>query len=99
MNSDENDDCGEGYMKETLNKAEQSATASTYAKPDDVVRSEHGIISEVFSHDWRAEYTEDPKTGLWNVELFKHDVSKWVAIDQVSLACARECARNFYDQQ
>lgn len=93
------DDYGEGSMREQLTHRKTSALISPHAMPDGVTGSANGIIPEVFSAVWRAEYMEDPDSGLWRAEIFRHDVSECCEIDLESLAEAREFARDFYDQQ
>lgn len=50
------------------------------------------------SEIWTVEYEEHPATGLWQAEIFKHDVPEWRAIDYASLEEARQAAQSYYDQ-
>ena len=66
---------------------------------DDVlVKRLDGKYEERLSATWVAEYSENPSTSLWEVEVFKNDVPEWHSIDFESLEDARQAAYNFYDQ-
>lgn len=57
-----------------------------------------GKYEEGLDESWIVEYLEHPATGLWEVEVFKHNVAEWHGTDFASLEEAREAARYFYDQ-
>jgi hypothetical protein len=57
-----------------------------------------GKYEEDLGAGWFAEYSEDPANGLWQVEIFKHDVPEWRAMDYASLEEARQAAQGFYAQ-
>ena len=66
---------------------------------DDVlVKRLDGKYEERLSETWVAEYSENPATDLWVVEVFKNDVPEWRSMDFDSLEDARQAAYNFYDQ-
>ena len=57
-----------------------------------------GKYEEKLDDVWIAEYAEDPDTGLWETEIFKHDVSEWHMKGYATLDECRQAAREFYDQ-
>jgi hypothetical protein len=57
-----------------------------------------GKYEERLDETWVAEYFEVPENGLWRVEVFNHDVSKWVEEGFASLEEAQQAAHNFWDQ-
>lgn len=57
-----------------------------------------GKYEERLSESWLVEYSENPDTGLWEVEVFKNDVPEWHSLDYDSLEEARAAARDFYNQ-
>lgn len=57
-----------------------------------------GKYEETLSASWSAEYSEDADTGLWRVDLYRHDVAEWVSVGYGSLEDAREAARLHHDQ-
>jgi len=66
---------------------------------DDVlVKRRDGKYEERLNEFWLAEYSENPDTGLWEVEVYKSDVAEWYSLDYVSLDDARKAAYNYYDQ-
>ncbi|NNF97036.1 MAG: hypothetical protein HKM94_08935, partial [Halobacteria archaeon] len=65
---------------------------------DGLIKRRDGKYEERLSDIWIAEYSENPDTGLWQVEVFKSDVAEWFSLDHVSLDDARQAAYNFYDQ-
>lgn len=65
---------------------------------DALVKRLDGKYEERLSEVWLVEYSENPGTGLWEVEIFKNDVPEWRSIDFESLEDARQAAYNFYDQ-
>jgi hypothetical protein len=65
---------------------------------DEVVRRPDGVYEEKLSGIWTAEYAEDPGTGLWTVQLFKHDVPEWRETGYATLEECRRGAQEFYDQ-
>lgn len=65
---------------------------------NDIVKRVDGKYQEKLDELWVAEYTEDPVTSLWAVDIFKHDTAEWRSTDYISLEEARQAARNYYDQ-
>lgn len=63
-----------------------------------MVHRRDGKYEERLGSIWLAEYSENNETGLWEVELFKHDVPQWHGLGFESLDEARAAVRNFYDQ-
>lgn len=63
-----------------------------------VVKRPDGKYEEILSGTWTAEYAEDPETGLWVTEVFKHDVPEWRETGYATLEECRRAAREFYDQ-
>jgi hypothetical protein len=92
------DDYGDGFMVETSVEGNYQAGPLTQALLEDATRTPIGIIDEKFNDDWRAEYCEDPNSGLWRVDIYDSDVAVWSEIELDSLADARISARNFYEQ-
>lgn len=92
------DDFAEGYISaEPLEAAEQAA-AALHAGSERLIGADNGVVREHFSSVWYAEYSEDLDSGLWQAELFKHDVPEWREPGLASLSEAREAARAYYDQ-
>ena len=92
------DDYGDGFMVETSVEGNYRTGPLTSVAPDDATRTPFGIVDEVFNDEWRAEYSEDPDTGLWRVDVYDNDVAVWSEIELDSLADARTSARSFYEQ-
>lgn len=93
------DDYGEGHMAETpLDDEDADVADSGPVDIANVARREDGVLEEVFSDTCYAEYSEDPATGLWRVDLYKHDVAEWREDDFESLADAVGAARAWYAQ-
>lgn len=92
------DDYGDGFMVETSIEGNYRRGPLTNVMPDDATRTPSGIVDEKFNDDWRAEYSEDPDSGLWRVDVYDNDVAVWSEIELDSLADARTSARNFYEQ-
>jgi len=66
---------------------------------DDVLNKRRdGKYEERLNEIWVAEYSENPDTGLWEVEIFKSDVAEWYSLDFMSLDDARKAAYDFYNQ-
>ena len=65
---------------------------------ENIVKRADGKYEEGLDEIWFAEYSEDSATGLWEVEVFKHNVAEWHSSDFTSLEEARQAAHNFYDQ-
>jgi hypothetical protein len=63
-----------------------------------IVKRKDGKYEEILGEAWTAEYYEDPETGLWQVEIFKHDVAEWHNTNYESLEVARVAAHDFYNQ-
>ena len=92
------DDYGDGFMVETSVEGNYRTGPLTSVMPDEITRTPVGIVEEQFNDDWRAEYSEDPHTGLWRVDVYDNDVGVWSEIELDSLAEARTSARNYYEQ-
>jgi hypothetical protein len=88
---------GDGFMVESL-EGNYRTGPLTNVTPDEITRTPVGIVDEQFNDEWRAEYSEDPETGLWRVDIYDNDVGVWSEIELDSLADARASARNFYEQ-
>lgn len=65
---------------------------------DALVKRADGKYEERLSDIWAAEYSEESATGLWQVEVFKHDVSEWQASGYSSIEEARQSAVEYYNQ-
>lgn len=65
---------------------------------NELVKRRDGKYEERFDENWMAEYSENPATGLWEVELFRHDVAEWHELDLDSLDDARAAAADFFKQ-
>ena len=65
---------------------------------DTLVKRLDGKYEERLSEVWVAEFSENPSTGLWDVDVFRSDVPEWRSVDFDSLDDARQAAYNFYDQ-
>ena len=63
-----------------------------------LVKRPDGKHEEELGENWVAEYTENPRTGLWEVDIMKHDVPEWHSTDYESLEDARQAARDHYEQ-
>jgi hypothetical protein len=55
-------------------------------------------LEERVGEDWVAEYSENSDSGLWEAEVFKHDVPEWHGLDFGTLEQARAAVWNFHDQ-
>lgn len=64
-----------------------------------IVKRQDGKLEEELGDRWTAEYFEEPQAGLFRVELFYHNVSKWVGTDFSSLENAQKAAHDYYDTQ
>ena len=65
---------------------------------ESVTKRPDGTYEEKLSENWRVIYAEAPQNGLWEVEIFNHNVAEWHGTAYVSLEDARQAAHNFYDQ-
>jgi hypothetical protein len=65
---------------------------------DALVKRLDGKYEERLSKTWVVEYSENPSTSLWEVEVFKNDVPEWRSLDFDSLEAARQAAYDFYNQ-
>lgn len=63
-----------------------------------LVKRIDGKYEEKLDDGWLVEYAEDTDTGLWAIEIFKHDVAMWRGIDYPSLEEAQQVAHAYYDQ-
>ena len=63
-----------------------------------LVKRPDGKHEEVLGEFWVAEYAENPDTGLWEVDVMKHDVPEWRSINYDSLEDARQAAHEYYEQ-
>ena len=62
------------------------------------LKRQDGKYEERFSDTWLAVYSEEPANGLWQVEVFRHDLPEWMDTDYDSLEEAQQAARDYYDQ-
>ncbi len=65
---------------------------------DAITKRLDGKYEERLGEIWIAEYLENPETGLWEAEIFKHNVAEWHGTDFTSLEEAKQAAHYFYDQ-
>jgi len=63
-----------------------------------LTRRADGTYEQRLGDPWTAQYLEDPGSGLWRAELFRHDVPAWVSIDHESLDDAAQAVRDHLDQ-
>jgi hypothetical protein len=63
-----------------------------------VTQRTDGKYEERLDEVWLAEYSEDPGSGLWQVEIFKHNLAEWHGTEYTSLEEARQAAQEFYNQ-
>ena len=63
-----------------------------------LVRRRDGKYEEDLGDNWTVEYSENRDTGLWEAEVFKHNVPEWHGVGYESLEDARAAALNFYEQ-
>ena len=73
-------------------------TAAAEAASSTLNRRLDGNYEESLGNNWIAKYAENTESGLWDVEVFKHDVSEWQATGYASLDDAREAAEEYYEQ-
>lgn len=92
------DDYGEGYPIELPSAAAVNAALYANNPPGHLIKGQNGVLREQFSASWYADYSEDPNSGLWRAEVYKHDVPEWCEVDLESLRVAMELARDFYQQ-
>jgi hypothetical protein len=57
-----------------------------------------GKYQEILGETWLAEYLENSDTGLWEVEIFRHDVPEWRETGYDSLEEASQAAHDYYDR-
>lgn len=92
---DENIDDGEGYMEEeTIGDAGEAANQG--AGSAGLIEQANGVFREMLNGSWYVEYSADPDTGLWQANVFKHDVAEWKNMDFESLEDARQAVEEFY---
>ena len=84
------DEYGEGYVK--------GITARESTMPESLVKRPDGKYEESLGEIWIAEYAENPETGLWEVDVLKHDLPEWRNIGYASVEDARQAAHDYYDQ-
>lgn len=65
---------------------------------DTLVKRPDGKYEERLDQIWVAEYADDPATGLWEAEVFKHDVAEWHSTNYASLEDARQAVQSYYNQ-
>ena len=65
--------------------------------PNDLVERTDGKYEEMLGETWVAEYAEDTETGLWQVQISKHDVIEWHEPGFATLEDARRAAADYYD--
>lgn len=63
-----------------------------------LVKRLDGKYEESLGEIWIAEYIENPESGLWELDILKHDVSEWHTIGYASLEDARQAAHDYYDK-
>ncbi len=63
-----------------------------------LIKRPDGVYEETYSDTWYVEYSEDADTGLWRVNLFKHDAPEFRAGNFESLESAVLAARTYYNQ-
>jgi hypothetical protein len=85
------DEYSEGYKESAITASENAMTGSFVKRPD-------GKYEESLGEIWVAEYAENYETGLWEVEVLKHDVPEWHDIGYASLEDAQQAAHEYYDQ-
>jgi hypothetical protein len=64
-----------------------------------LVKRLDGKLEERLDESWVAELSENRESGLWEVELFKHDVPQWHGLDFASLDEARQAMLSYFDQR
>ncbi len=84
------DEYGEDYV--------EGITVRESAMTEPLVKRTDGKYEESLGEILVAEYAENPESGLWEVEILKHDVSEWHTIGYASLEDARQAAHDYYDQ-
>lgn len=57
-----------------------------------------GTYEETLHEDWKAEYFEAADTGLWSVQLYKHDVNTWRGDGYESFEDAQQAVHEYYNQ-
>jgi hypothetical protein len=73
-----------------------TAWENVITKP--LVKRLDGKYEESLGEIWIAEYIENPESGLWELDILKHDVSEWHTIGYASLEDARQAAHDYYDK-
>lgn len=84
------DEYGEDYV--------EGITVRESAMTEPLVKRTDGKYEESLGEVLVAEYAENPESGLWEVEILKHDLPEWHAIGYASLTDARQAAHDYYDQ-
>lgn len=57
-----------------------------------------GRYLERMADNLTVEYFENTETGLWDVEIYLHDVPEWKSMDYISLENAQKAAYEYYNQ-
>lgn len=65
---------------------------------DRLIKRADGTFEESLGEAWVARYTENEATGLWEVEVFEHDVVEWRSTGYGSIDDCRRAALEYYDQ-
>ena len=63
-----------------------------------LIRRTDGKYEEALGESWRAEYAEDPETGLWQVLISHRDTVEWRESGFATLEDSRRVAAEYYDQ-
>jgi len=64
----------------------------------DLVKRTDGKYEEKLGDIWIAEYAEDPATGLWEVQIFKHGGREWHGAGYATLEESQRAAHELYAQ-
>jgi|GEM_PF-419348 hypothetical protein len=98
ISAENGDDYGEGFPVELPTAAAINAALYANTPPAHLTKAQNGVLREQFNASWYADYSEDPNSGLWRAEVYKHNVPEWCEVDLESLRVAMELARDFYQQ-
>ncbi len=63
-----------------------------------ITKRRDGKYEQRFGGEWVAEYMEEPESGMWRVDLFRHDVAEWVSTDYPSLEEAEHAVLSYLSQ-
>ena len=73
-------------------------SAGEQAAGNVLVKRLDGIYEERLGDIWTAQYSPEPATGLWQVEILKDDVLEWQTSGYTSIEEARQSAQEYYNQ-